>query len=272
LPGAVRAGAPDAAQGTVEGVRANMTDSDIQAGGIGEAAPGAGDGAGDTAADAESPGGSLTDRAYRQLEELIVTLRLEPGEVLSEAALSKQLGIGRTPIREALQRLAREGLVVILPRRGILVAEINVRSQLELLRVRRELERLMAKLCAVRATAAERQAFADLAAQMDAAGAADDDVAFMRQDRRLNLMISAACRNEYALRAMGLTHGLSRRFWYQHYKQVLDLPLCARLHAEQARAIAGGDPREAAEATDRLMDYMETFTRATLDAELGRRE
>lgn len=219
----------------------------------------------------EEEWGSLTDRAYRQLEELIVTLRLAPGEVLSEAALSKQLGIGRTPIREALQRLAREGLVVILPRRGILVAEINVRSQLELLRVRRELERLMATLCARRCSAEEREEFAALAEAMDAAGAADDDVAFMRQDRQLNVAISTCCRNEYASRAIGLTHGLSRRFWYQHYKQVLDLPLCARLHADQARAIASGDRAATAEATDRLMDYMETFTRATLDAELGGR-
>lgn len=212
-------------------------------------------------------GGSLTDRAYRQLEERIVTLRLAPGEVLSEAALSKQLGIGRTPIREALQRLAREGLVVILPRRGILVAEINVRSQLELLKVRRELERLMSRLCALRAAAAEKRAFAELADAMESAAEADDDVAFMRQDRQLNTMISQCCRNEYALKAMGLTHGLSRRFWYQHYRQVLDLPLCARLHAAQARAIAEGHPQAAAEASDRLIDYMETFTRATLDAE-----
>ncbi|MEX2629253.1 MAG: GntR family transcriptional regulator [Tistlia sp.] len=212
-------------------------------------------------------GGSLTDRAYRQLEEMIVTLRLAPGEVLSEATLSKQLGIGRTPIREALQRLAREGLVVILPRRGILVAEINVRSQLELLKVRRELERLMSRLCALRGSKAEKRAFAELADAMEAAGAADDDVAFMRQDRQLNSMISQCCRNEYALKSMGLTHGLSRRFWYQHYRQVLDLPLCARLHAGQARAIAQGDAQAAAEASDRLIDYMETFTRATLDAE-----
>ncbi|SMF53724.1 DNA-binding transcriptional regulator, GntR family [Tistlia consotensis] len=212
-------------------------------------------------------GGSLTDRAYRQLEELIVTLRLAPGEVLSEAALSKQLGIGRTPIREALQRLAREGLVVILPRRGILVAEINVRSQLELLKVRRELERLMSQLCARRATPAERHAFAELAADMERAASDDDDVAFMRQDRQLNAMISQCCRNEYALKALGLTHGLSRRFWYQHYRQVLDLPLCARLHAAQARAIAEGEPQAAAAASDRLIDYIETFTRATLDAD-----
>ncbi len=67
----------------------------------------------------EASNSSLTDQAYRQLEELIVTVQLKPGSVLSELALAAQLGIGRTPIREALHRLAREGLVVILPRRGI---------------------------------------------------------------------------------------------------------------------------------------------------------
>ena len=209
---------------------------------------------------------SLTDHAYRALEELIVTLRLTPGEVLSEAALSKQLGIGRTPIREALQRLAREGLVQILPRRGILVADINVKSQLELLRVRRELERLMARFAALRTTPAERQAFLALARGMDRSAAIEDDVAFMRQDRSLNLMMAKACRNEYAQKSMGLMHGLSRRFWYMHYKEVLDLPLCARLHANLSRAIGEGDPDQAAQASDKLIDYTEAFTRATLEA------
>ena len=89
-----------------------------------------------------TPTRTLTDRAYETLEELIVTLRLAPGDVISETALSDRLDIGRTPVREALQRLAREGLVKILPRKGILVTEINPRSQLLLLEVRRELERL----------------------------------------------------------------------------------------------------------------------------------
>ncbi len=66
---------------------------------------------------------SLTERAYRELEEQIVTLRLAPGAVVTEASLALRLGIGRTPIREALQRLARERLVVILPRRGVVIAE-----------------------------------------------------------------------------------------------------------------------------------------------------
>ena len=90
------------------------------------------------------PRKSLTMVAYEQLEELITTLKLEPGTVLSEAALVDQLGIGRTPIREALQKLEREGLILILPRKGIQVTDINPRKQLLLLELRRELEKLLA--------------------------------------------------------------------------------------------------------------------------------
>src|SRR5450755_328803 len=115
---------------------------------------------------AEADDGTLTDRAYRELEEMIVTLQLSPGTVLSEQALAVRLKIGRTPIREALQRLARDGLVVIMPRRGIMVSEINLRLQLRLLEVRRELERLTAKLAAERATPEERGEFAEIAAAM----------------------------------------------------------------------------------------------------------
>ncbi|MGQ9367517.1 GntR family transcriptional regulator [Azospirillum sp. ST 5-10] len=215
----------------------------------------------------EEPGdGTMTDRAYRQLEELIVTLQLPPGTVLSEQTLANRLAIGRTPIREALQRLAREGLVVILPRRGILVSEINLRTQLRLLEVRRELERLMARTAAERATAAERKEFAEIAAGMRQASDEEDDIAFMRLDRQLNTLISLAARNEFATRSMGLMHGLSRRFWYQHYKQVADLPLCARLHADVADTIARRDAAAAAAASDALIDYIEDFARRTLYA------
>lgn len=212
---------------------------------------------------------SLTDKAYAELEERIVTLELKPGQVLSENALATSLGIGRTPIREALQRLAREGLIVILPRRGVMVSEINVRSQLELLRVRRELERLMASLASKRATAEEKARFVTLAEEMRNCADRSDDVGFMRLDRDLNLLISRACRNEYAQRAMGLTHGLSRRFWYMHYKEVLDLPRCATLHAALAQAIGEGETEIATQASDDLLDYIESFTRAALDAPLN---
>ncbi|MFG1398298.1 GntR family transcriptional regulator [Xanthobacter sp. VTT E-85240] len=209
---------------------------------------------------------SLTDRAYRMLEELISTLQLPPGSALSELALSQRLGIGRTPIREALQRLVRDGLVVVLPRRGVLVSEINLRTQLRLLEVRRVLERLMAGLAAERATEGERAEFAQIAAAMRSAGEQEDDIAFMRLDGSFNQLIAQAARNEFATRSMGLMHGLSRRFWYLHYKQVADLPLAARLHADVADAIARRDAEAAETAAARLVDYIESFARKTLDA------
>jgi DNA-binding GntR family transcriptional regulator len=209
-------------------------------------------------------GATLTEQAYRELEEQIVTLRLKPGEFLSEYALSESLRIGRTPIREALQRLAREGLVTILPRKGILVSDTDPRKQLLVLETRRELERLLSRLGAQRASDEQRRRFRAIAASMDRAGKTNDDLTFMRLDRELNLLVSEAAQNEYAARAMRFLQGHSRRFWYLHYKQAADLPLCARLHARQARAIADGDPKTAAAASDRLIDYTETFTRATV--------
>jgi len=195
---------------------------------------------------------------------MIVTLRLEPGAVLSESELSEQLGIGRTPIREALQRLAREGLVLILPRKGVLVSEINPGKQLLLLEVRRELERLLSRSGALRATDEERQRFTEIADGMERAERENDDLGFMRLDDALNKLIATAAHNEYANRAIGLTHGLSRRFWYMHYKEAADLPVAASLHAKLARAISDGDPDAAAKASDALVDYVEAFTRETV--------
>ncbi len=193
---------------------------------------------------------SLTDIAYNQLEEMIATLQLEPGAVLSELELGERLQIGRTPVRESLHRLAREGLVTILPRKGILVTDINPGKQLLALEVRRELERLMARTGAARSTDAERKQFRRIAKGMRQAAGKNDDVKFMRHDKELNALIAQASHNEYATRAMQAMQGLSRRFWYVHYRQAADMPLCARLHADLAECIANGDAEGAAEASD----------------------
>lgn len=207
---------------------------------------------------------SLSDKAYRRLEEMIVTLQLAPGSVVSESALSKRLGIGRTPIREALQRLARERLVVVLPRRGIMVSEINVSTQLRLLEARRELERLIARRAARRASEAERDRFRAIADGMTEAAKKNDDIAFLRFDHEFNGLTVQAARNEFAAGAMTLMQGLSRRFWYIHHKEVADLPLTARLHAEIARAVAAGNETAAGQASDKLIDYVEECARATV--------
>jgi DNA-binding GntR family transcriptional regulator len=207
---------------------------------------------------------TLTDKAYRALEEDIVTLRIPPGTVVSEAILSRRLGVGRTPVREALQRLAREWLVVILPRRGIIVSDIDPVRQLRLLEVRQEIERFLARSAARRAGVAQRAQFQAIAQGMDAAAANADDLAFMRLDREFNLLVLEAAGNEFGSAAMNLMNGLSRRFWYMHYKQAADLPLAARLHAAIATSIADGDQDGAGQASDALVAYIQAFARATI--------
>lgn len=208
---------------------------------------------------------SLADKAYRSIEERIVTLHLEPGAVLSETSLSEMLNIGRTPVREALHRLGREGLITVLPRRGILVAKLDVRAQLQMLEVRREIERLMACKAAERATNDERAEFARIGKQMQASAKAGDDIQFMRLDHEFNDLLIEAARNEFLAKSIALMAGLSRRFWFMHNQRFPDIATSAARHAAVARAIADADPDLAAKNSDELMDYVESITRKALD-------
>jgi DNA-binding GntR family transcriptional regulator len=145
-----------------------------------------------------------------------------------------------------------------------MVSEINVGRQLRLHEARREIERLIARTAARRATDEQRARFRELARDFEKSARANDDVTFMRTDREFNLLCSSASHNEFAAGAMSLMHGLSRRFWYIHYKQAADMPLTAKLHADIARAVAEKDEERAANASDRLLDVIEEFTRATV--------
>lgn len=210
---------------------------------------------------------SLRSLAYELIEEKIANLELTPGSAISEIEISNQLGIGRTPVREALQRLAQEHLVQILPQRGILVSEIDIKKQLRLLEARREVERLVVRCAARRANPEERKRFAELAKAFQASGKNNNDVLFMRADKEFNDLSISASRNEFAAGAMGLMHGLARRFWFLHFKQFNDLLRIAKLHATLSQAIADRDETAAGQSLDRLIDYIEDFTKSTISLE-----
>ena len=95
---------------------------------------------------------TLADQAYKQIEEAIVTLQLAPGSIVSETELVELIGIGRTPTREAIQRLARDRLIRVLPKRGLLVAPLDLMGQMKLLEVRRQVEGLIIRLATKRAS------------------------------------------------------------------------------------------------------------------------
>ena len=207
---------------------------------------------------------SLAEEAYTRLEEMIVTLELRPGSVLSESELSRKIRIGRTPMREALQRLQAHRLVTTLPRRGVVISEINIVDYLALLETRRVLDRLVATKAARRASPEQRKALEKIASAMVAAAERGDLTEYMRLDTAFDRLLEAASRSAYALQASVPLHAHCRRFWYL-YRHNGDLPRAAELHASMMRAVAEGSEPGAGNAADALVDYLEEFARTALD-------
>jgi DNA-binding GntR family transcriptional regulator len=193
---------------------------------------------------------SLAEQAYRLLEEQLVTLRLAPGELVAEKDLVARLDIGRTPVREAIQRLSAEGLLQVLPRKGLMVMPLRRSDLLQIIEARRVLERLMVVKAAERATPEQRQALRILGGQLQSAE--NDLEYFFRLDQRLDQLLAAACHNRFLVRALTAMHSQCRRLWYLHRKQ-LDLPVAARLHGGLARAVADRDAAGAIRALDEII-------------------
>jgi DNA-binding GntR family transcriptional regulator len=205
----------------------------------------------------------LSERAYRIIEEMIVTLQLRPNAVITETRLAADLGIGRTPVREALQRLSREGLVQLIRSRGLVVSEIDVKGQLRVLEARRNLEILIARLATQRATPAQLERFSSLAVEFREIASQEDEYRFLRHDREFNELLLDAAHNLYCARMMSTIQGLSRRFFFR-YKESLDLATTANQHADIAEAIARGDADRAAQAVEVLISYNEDFAYKSL--------
>lgn len=198
---------------------------------------------------------SLTDRAHKLLEEMIATLQLPPGTPVSEAELSSQLGIGRTPVREAMQRLARERLLLVLPRRGCIVTPIRPEEEVMLIETRRAVETLVMETAAARASESERRQFGEIAARMKTALRTHDFDAFARLDAEFNRLCIAACRNEFAGSMMQVIAPLSRRFWFTHHGRTLSKE-GVEAHIEIALALSRGDAKAALSGTERLLRYV----------------
>jgi DNA-binding GntR family transcriptional regulator len=206
---------------------------------------------------------SLSEVAYRRLEEAIVTLSLRPGAVLTEAQMIDLVGVGRTPVREALIRLAQQGMVEILPRKGVVVAGINAIDIMAALDAREVLERLIASDAAKRASPRERIAIIEAAKAMRAAAEIGDAGAYMRLDKELDAVVAEAARSPYATRAVEPLQALIRRAWY-HFERQDDLVPAATHHVAFAQAVAKADPAAAMGASDALMLHLRKGLLATL--------
>lgn len=207
---------------------------------------------------------SLADKAYHILEEMIVTLELAPGSLVSEAELVDKIDIGRTPLREALQRLTHERLVVVLPRRGMIISDINIADQLEVVNLRRVVDRLIVGNAAKRLTPEQGKRLNELADAIVKAAMQDDALEFIRIDGEFDQILQVSSRNYFASQVSETTHAHCRRFWYMN-RGASDLIRSANLHSDMMKATADGNQQEAQVASDLLSDYIEEFTRSVID-------
>ncbi len=201
---------------------------------------------------------SLSEQAYQRLRNMIVRLDFAPGDVLSEDDLQQQLGIGRTPIREALQRLAREHFVTVIPRRGMFVSGIDVAELSMLFETRTVLEPYAARLAATRGTDAHWAAMET--ALEETAAAKGINTELMAIDRVSHEIMWAAANNRFLLDTLDMLYAQSDRLWHLYLADVADMNHAVNEHAVILDALRSGD-------SDRAGELVEAHLR-TFDAEI----
>jgi len=204
------------------------------------------------------------DVAYDAIESMIVTLQLKPGAPIVESDLIEITGLGRTPLREALMRMSSNGLIVQLPRRGLIVKDIEAAEHVTLIETRRVIEKLIASSAARRASPQLRQNILACGEKMVSAAANGQLDEFMAADQALDHVIHEACRNPSAVAAVIPLIIKCRRFWYA-YQHEGDMHEAARCHMLLAQGIADGNEAAAATGAENLMDYLESYTRKVIN-------
>ncbi|WP_332745448.1 GntR family transcriptional regulator [Hydrogenophaga sp.] len=204
---------------------------------------------------------SQNEQAYARLQERLTTLKYKPGDYLNTAVLMNDLALGRTPINHALHRLSNEGLVQIIPRKGVMVSPLSIDDALDLITVRSVNEALCVRLTAARITLAELNSIRGLAAQFDSAVAERDMTRIMNCDRLFHEAIAEVSRNQVLIEILKVLHARSQRFWAislampDHLSEVQDE------HRAILKALTDGD---AAAAEAAVQEHVMSFQRALL--------
>lgn len=194
---------------------------------------------------------SAAMQAYRALERSIVTLALAPGATITEGELIAHTGLGRTPVREAIQRLAWEGLVEIRPRAGLAIARLIAGDWAKVLDARRGVEALLARSAARNATPAAIELFYSAALAMERAASGGDVLGFLDADKAFDEALAEAADNAFAARVAAPLQTHSRRFWYR-FQRTASLADSAGGHVDIIQAILARDGDRAAAESDRL--------------------
>jgi len=198
--------------------------------------------------------GRLSDQAYGQLRDLIVSLQLEPGALIAERETMAALGVGRTPLREAIHRLAHEGLVDVVPRRGSFVSHVSLTDLTHVFELRQAIEGLSARLAAERATNQDRAALVVFLREARQRVSQPDEAAHLAMDRRFHSLVATATRNQYLRDDVDRLFALSVRI-----QRLSDVPITTIEHElinyeGVVSAITQGTPDDAEQWMCRHLD------------------
>lgn len=204
---------------------------------------------------------SLRTEAYREIKRRITTTTYRPGEILNETLVAESLRIGRTPVHEALNRLALEGMIEVIPRKGIIVKPVTLNEMREIAQVRASNEVLCVSLAARHADNDDIRA---MRAVLDAAPAAivkRDVEAMMNLDREFHCAISRAARNRTLADVLLQLHERSLRFWFISLSAPRHMEQVQREHRAIFEAIRAHNPKAAARAvTAHIHAYVHNIT------------
>jgi DNA-binding GntR family transcriptional regulator len=206
----------------------------------------------------------LADRAYEGLRDQIVTLKIKPGQPIDEDRIGAELGMGRTPVREAIKRLALERLVTVFPRRGTFASDINITDLAQISDVRAIVEPHAARRAAERFTPARRVELEALIAELGRESPSWSDDALMALDARVHRFIYRCAENPYLADSCNTYFNLSLRIWYLAVDRMPGLSAHVSEHRDLLAAIADGDGELAARLLCKHVQAFESAIRAVL--------
>lgn len=208
---------------------------------------------------------NLSQKAYDMLLELILSLVLEPDRLYSELELSTMIDVGRTPVREAVQKLQSNMLVDVIPRSGIKIAPLKLEDFYLQIEVRRVLEKLIISRAARFATDAERKYIRELSERYRVAAENKDDITSLRTDKEFHEYIATCARNPFAKKALEPFQILEQRLFYIQYKaEESVISRINELHLLLMKEIVDGNIEGACAYSDMMLDSTEELVHARM--------
>ncbi|MFE1954199.1 MULTISPECIES: GntR family transcriptional regulator [Streptomyces] len=209
----------------------------------------------------EQPHGpTLAEQAYRTITDRLVTLRIRPGAPVHDGRLAEELGLGRTPVREALKRLETERLIVSYPRRGTFATEVQIADLSHISEVRQQLEPLAASMAARRATATDRERLAAYLTRLESAsGEPGAETELLRLDMAVHRAVYAVTHNPYLEATLIGYDNLATRIWCLFIDRLEGLDQHVHEHEQMLQAVIEGD---AAKASALAAEHVDNFERA----------